>query len=35
MLIQEEAWINVEARAARWVFLDAHAEGAFALDEAR
>ena len=35
MLIQKEAWINVKTRTARRMFLDAHTEGAFALDEAR
>ena len=35
VLIQEEAWINVVPGTTRRVALDAHAEGAFALDEAR
>ena len=35
VLIQEETWINVVARSTCRVLLDAHAEGAFALDEAR
>ena len=35
VLIQEESRINVETGATRRMTLDAHAEGAFALDEAR
>ena len=35
VLIQKEAWINIEPRPAGRMLFDAHAEGAFALDEAR
>src|SRR5207237_7798536 len=35
VLIQEEAWINVETRAAGRVTLDAHRQRTFAFDEAR
>ena len=35
VLIQEESGINVIPRTARRMALDAHTEGAFALDEAR
>jgi len=35
VLIQKEAWINVEARTACWMSLDAHAKSTFAFDEAR
>jgi hypothetical protein len=35
VLIQEKRWINVKTRATGRVTLDAHAEGGFALDEAR
>jgi hypothetical protein len=35
MLIQEEIRINIETGATGWMLLDAHAEGTFALDEAR
>jgi hypothetical protein len=34
-LIQEEIRINVKTRATSRMFLDAHAKGTFALDEAR
>ena len=35
VLIQKEAWINIEPRPAGRMLFYAHAEGAFALDEAR
>ena len=35
VLIQEESWINIVPRAASRMALDAHTEGAFALDKAR